>query len=541
MADKHPGYMTTFKERLSYWTYFIGQNIYYNITAAFISTYLAMQGVNLAKVAIVLLIVKIWDAVNDPIFGFIFDKVKFKNGQKSLPWLRISTALIPIVTIILFSIPSALGETGKLVWFGVAYVLWDTVYTLTDIPAYAMLNTMTDNLPERNTLLSVNRVFSGAGVLIYGVVLPILISENVGMSASLAIATLSIFSALTMVPLSLNCKERNYKPEEEDENFSPRQMFSYLGKNKYLLPYSGGYCATDALKTSAAVTLFVSFYLFGNSLYSIVLNLLNMVPGVFAAMLMPTILKKLDKFKTLFWCNIVNIILGLVIFFVGYENRALFLTLTCVRTIPMSIVGILAFMFTPDCAEYGQYKSGISAKGITFAIQTFSVKITAAVSSSLALALLGCFHWISVEAESFEMLKALNIQQSAGALEGLWIVYALVPVIGMIISTFFYLGYKLNDKDVQIMARCNAGEITREEAQLLTRFNCGTGKYYPVYLVILERLDSHCHRKISLSRSRRTNAHYNGVLGYSINIFLLSHRFRLNRFPHDRMTDYITI
>ena len=222
MADKHPGYMTTFKERLSYWTYFIGQNIYYNITAAFISTYLAMQGVNLAKVAIVLLIVKIWDAVNDPIFGFIFDKVKFKNGQKSLPWLRISTALIPIVTIILFSIPSALGETGKLVWFGVAYVLWDTVYTLTDIPAYAMLNTMTDNLPERNTLLSVNRVFSGAGVLIYGVVLPILISENVGMSASLAIATLSIFSALTMVPLSLNCKERNYKPEEEDENFSPQ-------------------------------------------------------------------------------------------------------------------------------------------------------------------------------------------------------------------------------------------------------------------------------------------------------------------------------
>ena len=180
---------------------------------------------------------------------------------------------------------------------------------------------------------------------------------------------------------------------------------------------------------------------------------------------MPTILKKLDKFKTLFWCNIVNIILGLVIFFVGYENRALFLTLTCVRTVPMSIVGILAFMFTPDCAEYGQYKSGISAKGITFAIQTFSVKITAAVSSSLALALLGCFHWISVEAESFEMLKALNIQQSAGALEGLWIVYALVPVIGMIISTFFYLGYKLNDKDVQIMARCNAGEITREEAE----------------------------------------------------------------------------
>ena len=467
MANKHPEYMTTKKERLSYWTYFVGQNIYYNITAAFISTYLAMQGIDLAKVAMVLLIVKIWDAVNDPIFGYIFDKVKFKNGQKSLPWLRIATALIPVVTIILFAIPSGLSETGKLIWFGVAYLLWDTVYTLTDVPAYAMLNTMTDNLQERNILLSVNRVFSGAGVLLYGVVLPLLISESVGMSATMAIAIMSIFSAITMVPLSLNCKERNYKPGDEEENFTPKQMFSYLKSNKYLLIYYGGYMATDALKTANAVILFVSFYLFGNSLFSIVLNILNMVPGVFAAMLMPTILKRFDKFKTLFWSNIVCVVLGFVIYFAGYDNQALFLTLTCIRTIPMSLVGILAFMFTPDCAEYGEYKSGISAKGITFAIQTFSVKITGAVSSSLALFLLGLFGWVSVEAESFEQLAAMNIQQSSAALNGLWIVYALVPVIGMIISTFFYLGYKLNDKDVQIMAKCNSGEITKAEAEKL--------------------------------------------------------------------------
>ncbi len=465
MANKHPEYMTKPIERLSYWTYFVGQNIYYNITAAFISTYLAMQGISLAKVATVLLIVKIWDAVNDPIFGFIFDKVKFKNGQKSLPWLRIAVLLIPIVTIILFSIPSVLSETGKLIWFGAAYLLWDTVYTLTDVPAYAMLNTMTDNLQERNLLLSVNRVFSGGGVLIYGVVLPLLISENVGMSTSMAIAVMSIFSAITMVPLCVKCKERNYKPSAEEENFTPKQMFSYLKSNKYLLIYYGGYMATDALKTFNAVLLFVSFFLFDDSLFSIVLNILNMVPGVFAAMAMPSILKRFDKFKTLFWCNIVCIVLGLVIYFTGYDSKAVFLTLTCIRTIPMSIVGILAFMFTPDCAEYGEYKSGISAKGITFAIQTFSVKITGAVSSSLALFLLGLFGWVTVEAESFAELEALGITQSAAALNGLWIVYALVPVIGMIISTFFYLGYKLNDKDVQIMAKCNSGLITRAEAE----------------------------------------------------------------------------
>ena len=136
----------------------------------------------------------------------------------------------------------------------------------------------------------------------------------------------------------------------------------------------------------------------------------------------------------------------------------------------MCLVGVLAFMFTPDCAEYGEYKSGISAKGITFAIQTFSVKITGAVSSALALFLLGLFAFPEIKTDSFAELADMHIQLSSGAESGLWIVYALVPVIGMVISTLFYLGYKLNDKDVQIMASCNAGQITREEAEeLLSR------------------------------------------------------------------------
>ena len=463
MASKHPQYMTTSKERLSYWTYFVGQNVYYNITFIYLSAYLAMQGIALWKVSLVLLVVKVWDAINDPIFGYIFDKVKFKNGLKSLPWLRIAVALIPFVTIAVFTIPSSFSETGKLVWFAVAYLLWDTVYTLTDVPAYSMLNTMTDNLGERNLLLSVNRVFSGAGYLLCVVVMPLLI----GHSYALAVIVLALFSGLTMVPLCIFCKERNYHPEQDEGDFSFKQMFTYLKSNKYLLTYYGGYMATDALKTSAATTLFVSFFLFGSELYSILLNLLGMVPGVIAAMLMPTILKKLDKFKVLFWCNIVNILSGLLIYFLGYENRTLFLVLTCIRAIPMCLVGVLAFMFTPDCAEYGQFKSGISAKGITFAIQTFSVKITGAVSSALALALLGFFAFPEIETNSFSELAAMNIQLSTTATNGLWIVYALVPVIGMIISTFFYLGYKLNDKDVQIMAKCNAGEITQEEAEKL--------------------------------------------------------------------------
>ena len=459
------GYMTTPKERQSYWNYFVGQNAYYYLTATFLSTYLAMQGVSLAKVAVVLLIVKIWDAVNDPLFGFLFDRIEFKNGLKSLPWLRVSAVLMPIVTIAVFSIPGFLGETGKLIWFGATYVLWDTVYTLTDAPAYAMLNTMTDNVQERTTLLSINRIYSGLGQGICGAVLTLLISEKIGLSASWSVAILAILAGASMVPLCVNCKERNYKPGETEERFTFRQMFTYLAGNKYLLIYYLGYCAMDALKTSNAVGLFASFYLFGSANFNLLLGLLASIPGFFAAAIAPKLLKKFDKLKTLMVCNLLNVILGFAIFLFGWENKTMFIILNVIRAVPGSIQGVLAFMFTPDCAEYGRYKTGISATGITFAIQTFSVKITAAISSSLALFLLGLWGWVSVQASDFAELERLGVQQSAQAMNGLWIVYALIPTIGLAIAGICYLFYKLSDKDVQIMAKCNSGEITREEAE----------------------------------------------------------------------------
>ncbi len=465
MKKNPPGYMTTPKERQSYWNYFVGQNIYYAITAAFISTYLAMQGIDLTKVAMVLLVVKVWDAINDPLFGFLFDRIQFKNGQKSMPWLRVSTALMPFVTIAVFAIPGALSETGKLIWFGVAYVLWDTVYTLTDAPAYAMLNTMTDNIQDRTELLSINRIYSGIGQGLYGVILTVLISEKVGLSATWTIVVLSILSTAFMLPLCFNCKERNYHPDDQEERFTFRQMWNYLKNNKYLLTYYGGYCAQDALKTSTALGLFASFYLFGSATFNMLLGFIAAVPGFIAAFLAPKIVKKYDKMKVLMICNLLNVLFGFAIFFTGWENKTLFIILNVLRAAPASIQGVLAFMFTPDCAEYGQYKSGVSATGITFAIQTFSVKITAAVSSSLALLLLGMFNWVSVQASDFAELAALNVQQSPQAIQGLWIVYALIPTIGLAIAGVFYLFYKLSDKDVQIMAKCNSGEITREEAE----------------------------------------------------------------------------
>ena len=79
------------------------------------NTYFTDAGISAVAVAGIALVVKIWDAINDPIFGGIIDRIHFKKG-KFVPWLRISLIGIPLATILLFAIPNSLPMGAKIAW-----------------------------------------------------------------------------------------------------------------------------------------------------------------------------------------------------------------------------------------------------------------------------------------------------------------------------------------------------------------------------------------------------------------------------------------
>ena len=177
--------------------------------------------------------------------------------------------------------------------------------------------------------------------------------------------------------------------------------------------------------------------------------------------------EKYGKRKIFIISNWAAVLFGTISWLCGYQNVVLFIILTVLRAIPLGIQGIMIFMFTPDCAEYGQYKSNIEAKGITFAIQTFVIKLSGAVSSSLSVGLLGLpiVGWVTVKADNFEQLAAMGITQTPQALDAFWFIYAMIPTLGYLAAYIAWRFYNLKDNDVQIMAQCNSGAITREEAE----------------------------------------------------------------------------
>ena len=462
---QNPLWQTTKSERSSYYTYFFGQNMIYNLVAAYLATFLLLIGINPVKSAAVMLVVKVWDAVNDAIFGVIFDKIKFKSGKKYIPWLKIACALTPVSTIAIFVIPSAADETVKLIWFALAYIVWDTAYTLCDVPAFGIITSMTSNVEERNTILSLKGITGGIGSALTTVLVTILISEFVGLSYAWVSIIVAIVATATMFPICTKCHERNKSIDEEQ--FTVRRMLKYVVSNKYLLIYYIGYVFYSGAQTYNALHMITAYYIFNNSLASLVTGTVAALPQLVMALLVPKIIRKMDKTKLFKICVIASIALSILV--VPTKNSfILFVLAYMLRAIPLGIIGVLGFTFTPDCAEYGEYTTGTEAKGITFAIQTFAVKLAAAISGSLGLALLGFFGFKTFEGvDSFEGLAAIDAisQQSAEALDGLWFTYNIVPIIGLVIALVIWSFYKLNDKDIQIMADYNVGKITREEAE----------------------------------------------------------------------------
>ena len=457
------GWRTSNKERKSYYLYLSGQNMIYTMITSFLTTYLLFQGIDPVKSGTVMLIVKIWDAVNDAVFGCIFDKAKFKSKQKFIPWLKISLPVIPLATALLYMIPNGASETVKLLWFAVFYLIWDTVYTLCDVPIHGMVTVMTDNLDERTSIISYKSIWSGVGSGIATIIPTIITGQDVGLSFGVAAAIVSVVAFAAMIPVCVNGKER-FTNVEDDEQFTVRKMFKYLFSNKYLLIYYAGYFFQSGFNVMISMSIVTSYYLFHDERFSLLVLAVAGAPIFIASLFVPKLVEKYGKRKIFIISNWAAVIFGTISWLCGYQSMVAFIITTLLRAVPLGIQGIMIFMFTPDCAEYGRFKTGIDAKGITFAIQTFVTKMASALAGSLGMVLLGLFGWKEVNAESFADLAEQNVQQSDATLNGMWFIFVMIPTIGLILAGIFWHFYKLNDEDVKIMIDCNNGKITREEA-----------------------------------------------------------------------------
>ena len=453
-AESRLGYQSTKKEYVAYCLFFLGQNLLWGY-AGYIETFLTDIGIAAATAAAILIIPKLWDAINDVIFGYIVDRHMFKNGQKFMPWVRIGTSAVGITTVALFAIPQSMSNTGKIVWFLVAYILFDLCYTILDAPAFAVTTVMTSNVQERTGIIAGGKLWSMVGGVVATVIIPAIRPSLGWLTACIVFVVVSI---LLMIPMLFTVKERHSEEVLATENPTFKEMLKYLKSNKYLIFVLIAMLLLGLSSVEQKMAIYMGRICLGQENMATLVAAGVAVSVITVSAVVPALAKRWDKFDVLCAGLAFAIVMDVVCFFVGYGNLVVALILIMLKCTGLGFWQVIIYMLIADTVEYGTYKSGTRAAGITFSLQAFIAKLKNALIGTIVLLSLSAVHCGEGD----------NAVQPAGVAEGVWGLFTLLPAAGFTVAlAILLLFYKLRSKDVQTMAQYNNGEIDREEADAL--------------------------------------------------------------------------
>ncbi len=452
-------YESTRKEYIAYCLFFLGQNLLWGF-AGYIETFLTDIGIAAATAGLILIAPKLWDAVNDVLFGYIVDRHVFKNGQKFVPWIRIGTSAVGITTIALFAIPASMSNTVKVVWFLIAYILFDAAYTIQDTPAFAVTTVMTSNVEERTGIIAGGKLWSMVGGVVATVIIPAIRPVLGWLTACVVFIAVSV---CLMIPLLFTAKERHTDMVTAEKNPDLKDMLHYLRHNKYLFIVLIAMLLLGLSSVEQKMAIYMGRICLGQE------NMATLIAGgvaisvIVVSAIVPVLAKKFDKFNILCFGLCFAIIMDVVSFFAGYSNLVVALILIMLKCTGLGFWQVIIYMLIADTVEYGTYRSGVRAAGITFSLQCFVAKLKNALIGSIVLFSLSSIGFVEGE----------NAVQPTGVSSGVWGLFNLLPACGFSVAlVILVLFYKLKGTDVQTMSEFNNGRISRSEAEslLATRY-----------------------------------------------------------------------
>lgn len=456
------------KEWMAYCIGALGQGMVYAIMSSYISDfYLNVLKVTPVFVLLLMFLARIWDAINDPIMGFIVDHVNPKKG-KMRPYILYTPIPVAILTMMLFYAPN-ISNTGKMIYAGITYVLWGMIYTSSDVPFWSLPNIMTSNADERGSIISKARTANGVGsaipiaiFMLLGFVLPnfdLAGTELEQTKYTIMALVSSIIGNLLFVRVYFKTKERvKIAPPPKKEKGQPSSLKLILTcKPLMLTALMGILSAARYMYQAGAVHVArYSFYIGKDltglsqsevenalqsniSTVSTVFSVCSAV-GMMGAMLAVTpLIKKFSYKQIIIVTSLMGFASSLAMWFIGYDNFWACVPCLIISTIPCGAINVCAFAMIGDCLDYMEWKTGVRLTGMGSAIQSFVTKFGNAISTSFIILM---YIIVDLDVASFSAKVTANpLDMSHTVRNGMFSVVSLIPAISLlvcIIPMFFY-------------------------------------------------------------------------------------------------------
>ncbi len=386
-------------------------NIMWQLTVFYLLFfYTDIFGLSPANAGLVFFIAKIWDAITDPIMGYIADNTSTRWG-KFRPYILFGSVPALIMIVLCFTSPD-LSQSGKFYWALFTYITFTTLYTVIAIPVGSLIPAMTQDRDERTSLASFRFLGASSG----SIAVAVLTLPLVGLFSSpqygfpIVIACLAFFGAIFAFLCFYNTKEIYSKPYEKNIGFKEiiKMIFTNFPLHFVILALLTTWVANN---TKQLTTIYFVKYNLNLEAYFSPILLGVILQIMFGAYLTNLIKHRFEK-KSLFMIGtFLYVITDLIVYFItGYENFWLLAFVTSFGFIGFGMAGVMAWSMIADTVEYGEWKSGFRAEGLLNAAHVFVFKLSVGVSAWLAGFVLETTNYVpNAPIQNQETLEGLTI------------------------------------------------------------------------------------------------------------------------------------
>lgn len=373
------------RNRLCFGLGTVGRDMFYafeaNTLLYFLSDVLSLPVWVFAAASLILSVMRIFDAFNDPITGLLIDNIRSPWG-KFKPAILVGGLLSAVFSVILFS---GIGEGWLFViLFGITYLLWDITYGINDIGYWTLLPVLSSDQKQREKIGTFARICANVGMYIVMVAWqPVTTAMGDTPKAWFwcAVVIAIVYLLGLLFPL-LGVKEKRIAPEKQ-ESTTVKQMFRALLKNDQLMwttlamaLFMVGYC------TTVNFAVYYMKYLFGNEGMYVILVAVVGVSQLGTLAVYPAVAKRMNR-RQLYTLGTALVILGYLIFFFAEISIFLIAFGAVLVFVGQAFIQTLMLMFLTDTVEYGHWKLGKRNESITFSIQPLINKIGGALATGI--------------------------------------------------------------------------------------------------------------------------------------------------------------
>ena len=424
------------------------------------------------KIATLFFIARIWDAINDPMWGNIVAKSKPKKSGKFRPYLLYFTIPLCVSAMLCFLDFRSFSDNATviLVLAYITYILFGMLYTSVNIPYGSLASVITDD-PDGRTLLSTFRTI-GAGI---GGAVPLLIApsiifkDNVTDSKGMTLFGIAMgaFSIVFYLACYGTTKER--VPSAPDPQVDIKNTYIGMLKSRpFVTAALSGILISGQLQFGSLNTYLYKNY-FENTDLSVLGTIANYLPMALMIFVTPKLVKKFGKkelcgFGT-FFAALAAILMFIVVPRCDRESTGpvVFLIFLFIIGFGYSFVSITNWAIITDVIDYQEYKTGIRNESAIYAVYTFCRKLGQTLADTGGMILLTKFAGYNGET----MADAGFV---SGVSEKILTVCTIIPaIIYTLVFILFKFGYNLDKKSLEpvyafIRSRDTAGEeeLTRE-------------------------------------------------------------------------------